>query len=614
MIVGERKEKPSDIDTVIITTQSFIKLKIQNKYPIGKINDLESEMEILHIPELSFKKEEISLDDSDYPIPKAFVLGIQTMRKKEKSKLLIKMKYIFKYFDKRIDKYTNSPSAKILYNEEFRNEYKNEKLICEIELHDFFICQNLMDRGEIRKKILKNGRHWKYARNPDVAKFNLRCIYKNQTIYEKQGVVSELDKDFLFEIEKRIVQNIKIGEQSEIRVKPSYMKDKNKEFLTFYNIDNEEDTFFLAELIDLEIFDYIFKPDKDKISKKKVLYKGIGKECPDRESIVKLKIQIKIGGKILYNNFEEENVVESYLKNDTFTKTYPLWRTKINEEYKINEIGEEVDYQRDEEIFTRFEKECNTDNIIKTCDLRLYSIPLIVRKVLIHMKRNEIIFIKTNFLDYFEADSFVLNNLGDQKSTNANIEIYLHLYEFVNRRLFSKMSYEEKLQELSKMKEIANDFFKEGKIFRSGKIYQNINSRFNYGDVFKSGDEKSEGSLNKNQPEIYKKFMELRLSTHNNYAAVKFKLSKYFSCYDISKKVITEFDPFNPKANFLFGKSCIHLKFYDEAIKSLKSICDKGNDNKEFVNLLNEAEHLRNEELKKQKNIYKKMIFSSLDD
>jgi hypothetical protein len=568
----------------------------------------------LHIPELSFNKEEISLDDSDNPIPKAFVLGIQTMRKKEKSKLLIKMKYIFKYFDKRIHKYTNSQSAKFLYDEDFRNEYQNEKLICEIELHDFFICQNLMDRGEIRKKILKNGRQWKYARNPDIAKFNLTCIYKNQTIYEKKSIVSELDKDPLFEIEKRIVQNIKIGEQSEIRVKPSYMKDKNKEFLTFYKIDNEEDTFFLAELIDMEIFDYIFKPDKDKISKKKVLNKGIGKECPERESIVKLKIQIKLGGKILYNNFEEEDVVESYIKNDTFTKSYTHWRTKINEEYKINEIGEEVDYQRDQEIFNRFDKEYNTDNIIKTCDLRLYSVPLIVRKVLIHMKRNEIVFIKTNFLDYFEADSVVLNNLGDQKNSDANIEIYLHLYEFFNRRFFSKMSYEEKFDELSKMKEIANDYFKEGKIFRSGKIYQNINSRFNYGDVFKSGDEKSESSMRKNQPEIYKKLIELRLSTHNNCAAVKFKLSKYFTCYEISKKIITEFDPFNLKANFLYGKSCIHLKFYDEAIKALKSICEKGNDNQEFANLLKEAENLRNEELKKQKNIYKKMIFSSLDD
>ena len=592
--IGEGKEKPSDIDTVIISTKCVLRLHNNN--------ELEK---VLYLPELSYDRKEISLCDNENPIPKAISLGIQTMRKKEKANIYIKMNYIFKFLDKNLNKFGDI-SSKELFDENFRKEYLNEKLICEVTIHEFFVCVNLMDRGEIRKKILKKGSRSKYARNPDIVKYNLSCISKNKIIYEKKNSMSELDKNNIFEIEKRILQNLKIGEISEVRVKPSYMRDRNKDFLSYFNMDNEADTLFTAELLNVEIFDYVFKPDKDIISKKRILLEGFGRDSPDRESLVKLKIQIKFEGKILFNNFEEENIIECYLNNNLYTNSYPTWRDEINQEYGINEIGEEVNLKRDQEIFSKF----STDEI-KTCDLRLYTLPLIVRKVLVHMKRNEVVYVKTNYidcLDFQPIDNLYLHCLGDSLLKRSNIEIFIHLFEFLERPSFSKLNYDEKFFELSTMKEIANCLFNEGKIFRSGKIYQNINSRFNYGDVFK---EKSGRDNFEQVSEVYKQLEGLRLSTFNNCAAVKMKLAKYFSCYDLTKKIITEFDRSNLKANYLYGRSCIYLKYYDEAIKTFKFLNEMNPDNKEFSELMRDAEKLKSEDLKKQKSVFKKMIFSN---
>ena len=100
------------------------------------------------------------------------------------------------------------------------------------------------------------------------------------------------------------------------------------------------------------------------------------------------------------------------------------------------------------------------------------------------------------------------------------------------------MSWEMKYQELTSLKEFANKLFKENKFYRASKIYHNINYRFNYGDVFGSNIDENEKKLQENNPDMLKKLLEVRLSSHLNYANAKMKMNKYFTAFETSNKVL----------------------------------------------------------------------------
>jgi tetratricopeptide (TPR) repeat protein len=562
----------------------------------------------IEIPEFTFKCDEMDLDSKR--VPKALSLSIVRMRKEEVSKISIRMEFFFKYLDKNKDMIKET---KILFDEEFRKAHLHNYLLFEVSLHNWYTVQNLMDHGEIKKRILVNGKSWKYARNPDIVVFNLYCYHKESLVYHRENEKVELDNcPYLHEIEKRCVQNVKPGEKAEIIVQPSYLRDKNPKFLQEFKILNETPTTFKVEVKDITVFDYIFKPDKDIIPKKSILSKGFGKDSPDRESTVLIKLQIRLNNQILFNNFEVEDVRE-YVLNKCNIKEYEDWRKKINEQYNIQQLDlEEQVYETNLEIFEKFKKEfnnCSNDpDSFLNCDLRLYSLPMVVRKVLIHMKRNEVTYIKTNVLDYFyhSHNSIELKDINTGKE--AKVEIFIHLFEFLHRKLFSKLTIEEKFKELSEMKELANSFFKEGKLFRASKLYQNINSRFNYGGVFGDDFEKGEKEHIDKYPELTSQLMSIRLACHNNLASAKFKLGKYRSVYEVTKKVVQDFDPNNTKALYLKGKSCLCLKQFEEAIKDFTKLNQLNENDDEFRKSLKEAEDLYQQDLQKERDRCKKML------
>ena len=109
-------------------------------------------------------------------------------------------------------------------------------------------------------------------------------------------------------------------------------------------------------------------------------------------------------------------------------------------------------------------------------------------------------------------------------------------------RLFSKMSLEEKYDDLIILKDLANNFFKNGKFFRASKIYQNINYRFNFGDVFGMIFEENELPIKQKNPEMYNKLNDIRISCHNNLASAKLKLGKFYSAFATADKVDKNID------------------------------------------------------------------------
>lgn len=520
------------------------------------------------------------------------------MRKNEIAKFFIKANYIFKHFVN-----YNIPFPSPIDKEELRNSILKEKIIFEIHLIDFFPIQNLMENGEIKKKTLKEGLGTSTAKLPNKIEFSLTCKYRNDEIYKRKNEVLFLDtseieiieindktkanKYKLFDIERRILQAMKLREHSSIVVKPSYMLEKCKDFLTVFKIDYEKpnnydeevkriystsvktaqdalvherekyelfnndtknDLVFDCELHNLEKYEYIFKPDKDILSKKLVVNKGFGKDSPDRESFAHIDLLIKIDNEIIFNSFNSKNFEENLKDlnfpglNETadnpnkFAEAFEIkkrseeiktFRTQLNSKYNI-ELDMDLEYERDFKVFNDVENKF--PDALKV-DLRVYSIPIILRKVLIHMKRGELAYISTGYIDYFNHNEKEISN------KTGKIQIYVLLYDFLHRKLFTKLSLEEKYEDLIQLKDLANSFFKTGKLFRASKIYQNINYRFNFGDVFGMIFEENELPIKEKNPDIYNKLNDIRISCHNNLASAKLKLGKYYSAFSTADKV-----------------------------------------------------------------------------
>ena len=603
--IGTSLDKPYDIDNVIVECSSYY-------YSIEEPN---KEIQLNDFCKFDGKAEYNLTEDI---FPRSLSLGISSMRENEIALFKIKFNFIFRFIDKDLKEkkfYLNKYPAEFL-DKDFRNKYANNKIYFKVKLIKFYMIRNLYDNSQIQKKILIPSTMRKnfYATDGDIVTYNMKCIYKQKEIYNKEQVKSDLDCSLdeirMLEIEHRMLENVKIGEKSLITVLPEYMSAKNKLFLEKYNIDNTEPIQFIVEVFDIEHYEYVYNIKKDRYSKTKLLHEGFGDECPDREMHIKLKLQIKINGEIKYNSFGVNDIIKDYLPNDKYTTEVKNWREEMNKKYDIKNMDEDIDYDKDGKVFD----ELNFPGLI-TVDMKNYTFPILLRKVLVHMKRNEIKYVKSTFMDYFFQDNCELYNIGkfNVDDGKTKIEIFIHLYDFKHVKSYYKLNYEEKYENLAMYKKRADECFKKGtqaQIYRAMKIYHNLNYRFDEGDVFGSDKDKEEEKLKNEKKELYENLVKMRINVHNNFALCKFKLGKIYSCYEAATKTLT-IDDKNPKALFLHGKSCLMLNFYKPAVDSLRKLKQLQPDNHDVDDTLNEAEKKYNNDLEKERNMFKKMFKSS---
>ena len=594
--VGTSLYKPTEYDNCIIESNCFY----------FDINDNNKKIDV---PILCNLKGDSEINLKDEHLPRSFSYAITDLRIGEISLIKIKFKYIFKFFDidSKQNKFFEGKVPKEFLDKNFIEKYTNEKICFRVKLVNFFTIKNLMDKGEIQAKILKRApeRKFNYPKIGDEVIYNMKFIYKQKEIYNRENIKIEIENDEnkLFEIERRLIQNTRKGELNLITVQQSYMKDRNKKFMEFYKIDNDEPLLFYVEVIDIQHFKFVYDINKDKYSKTKILYEGFGLDSPDREMLVKLKLQIKINGEIKINTFENENINE-YINENKYTEQLKEWRDNMNKKYDIKNINDEIDLEKSKKIF----EELNFPNLLNI-DMKMYTIPNLLRKVLVHMKRNEIIYIKTTYIDYFNINDIKLYNIGKfGKDEGIKIEIYIHLYEFQQLPLFGRYSYEDKYSQLSLYKNRADECFKKNDIYRAMKIYHNLNYRFDEGDIFGHDSQNAQNYLKENNKDLYDKLMKMRIGVHNNYALCKLKLGRIYSCYETCNKVVKNFDDKNPKALYLLGKSSLMLKFYKESVETLRKLKEIQPDNHEVDELLNEAEKANNDDLAKEKKMFKKMF------
>ena len=617
---GNSLYKPKETDNVLINCFSY------------NYNEQKEKIDIKNFCE--FKEKEINLGNKI--LPRSLALCIESMRINEISIFKIKFNYIFRFLDtdKKSDKIYTNIIPKELFDDNFRKKNFNEKIFFEVKLINYFRIINITKNGEIKKKIISKDNDInnsnKIPKESDIVSFNIKCIYKNQEIYEYINKILELDKAFynkeIFDIELYLIKNSKLGEKNCFLIDMDYLSQKYKKYLENYPqflkfnlqvsnndnnnyIDNNNIVEIFLEILNIEHYNYIYKykNNYNTFAKSKILYEGFGLACPDEEMFVKFKFQLKLDGEIKYNsfpniiNFEKEYFSE---KNKEVLNEVINWRNKINEEFDIKYLDQEIDYIKSEKIYEKL----NFENIV-SLDMNDYSFASVIRKTLCTMKRNEIKYVKCNYIDYIKYNEFEMYDIK-----NKNIEIYIHLYDFREMPLFGKYSYEDKLKIITYYKNIADECFKKSKItgigymFRAMKIYNKLMHRFSGGDVFGHDREAAEDYLKKINKELYDKLFNIRINIYNNLCVTLLKLEKNNSCYLISKQILNLFDNNNIKALYLNGKASFLLKYYEEAIDIFKKIKILQPDNKDIDNDIKLAEEKYKENISIQNNLYKKMF------
>ena len=617
---GNSLYKPKETHNVIINCFSYY------------YNEKKEKIDIKNFCE--FKEKEINLGNKI--LPRSLALCIESMRINEISIVKIKFNYVFRFLDtdKKSDKIYTNIIHKELFDDNFRKKNFNEKIFFEVKLINYFRIIDITKNGEIKKKIISKDNDInnsnKIPKESDIVSFNIKCIYKNQEIYKYINKILELDKAFynkeIFDIELYLIKNSKLGEKNCFLIDMDYLSQKYKKYLENYpqflksnlqvsnndnnnNIDNNNIVEIFLEILNIEHYNYIYKykNNYNTFAKSKILYEGFGLACPDEEMFVKFKFQLKLDGEIKYNsfpniiNFEKEYFSE---KNKEVLNEVINWRNKINEEFDIKYLDQEIDYIKSEKIYEKL----NFENIV-SLDMNDYSFASVIRKTLCTMKRNEIKYVKCNYIDYIKYNEFEMYDIK-----NKNIEIYIHLYDFREMPLFGKYSYEDKLKIITYYKNIADECFKKSKItgigymFRAMKIYNKLMHRFSGGDVFGHDREAAEDYLKKINKELYDKLFNIRINIYNNLCVTLLKLEKNNSCYLISKQILNLFDNNNIKALYLNGKASFLLKYYEEAIDIFKKIKILQPDNKDIDNDIKLAEEKYKENISIQNNLYKKMF------
>ena len=617
---GNSLYKPKETDNVLINCFSYY------------YNEKKEKIDIKNFCE--FKEKEINLGNKI--LPRSLALCIESMRINEIAVFKIKFNYIFKFLDtdKKTDKFYTDLIPNELFDENFRKKNFNEKIFFEVKLINYFRIIDITKNGEIKKKIISKDNDIndsnKIPKESDIVSFNIKCIYKNQEIYEYINKILELDKAFynkeIFDIELYLIKNSKLGEKNCFLIDMDYLSQKYKKYLENYPqflksnlqilnndnnnyIDNNNIVEIFLEILNIEHYNYIYKykNNYNTFAKSKILYEGFGLACPDEEMFVKFKFQLKLDGEIKYNsfpniiNFEKEYFSE---KNKEVLNEVINWRNKINEEFDIKYLDQEIDYIKSEKIYEKL----NFENIV-SLDMNDYSFASVIRKTLCTMKRNEIKYVKCNYIDYIKYNEFEMYDIK-----NKNIEIYIHLYDFREMPLFGKYSYEDKLKIITYYKNIADECFKKSKItgigymFRAMKIYNKLMHRFSGGDVFGHDREAAEDYLKKINKELYDKLFNIRINIYNNLCVTLLKLEKNNSCYLISKQILNLFDNNNIKALYINGKASFLLKYYEEAIDIFKKIKILQPDNKDIDNDIKLAEEKYKENISIQNNLYKKMF------
>jgi hypothetical protein len=632
----------------IINNKFFKKLiKLGNNSEVGEIDDVKVDIKCYFndciVESFNFIGD-YSLEENNFP--KGVKLALKTMKENEICEIMIPFKYLLKYASKHmIDEI-------VICDKSLEGTKLNKKLI-EFDENDMFLfiinvisinkCMYLDSKKLVKKKTIKEGLIGFTPKQCDMISFNLKCYADEFLLYNKDISEKHLDdlydeklvnKEIMERIELMLIKNVKLQEKCEIYVQPDYIKNVDGlNFFSKFPIAKDKLITYYIEVLDLKKFNYIYKNTSryGKNNRKHVLQNGIRQDYPDRESFVKLKLLLKIDGKIVFNSFtnkveDDFNLIN--FRNDEDSLVYKDYREKMNEKYNYTDEDKEDNFIVNKEIFEGFDlSQVKSNNCFNKnhfdFDMKSYDLPISLRKVLVHMKRNEIVYFTTDFIDYMQVGDFIIQDIKSDVNKNVKIEFVVHLFEFLHRKIFSNLDFSDKLDFLKNCKEQATLAFKQNRFFKALKIFHNVYFRFHYGDVFGNSSKIKTDNLKENSPDLYNEILNIKISSYTNLSNISLKLGKYDKCVQIIDELLEdEMNNLDEERiikllyikGFALGNNINNIESLNNAKKTLERLLGLKDNHKCFEEVKDKLKEIISNITiieNKQKNLFKKMIFKS---
>lgn len=416
------------------------------------------------------------------------------------------------------------------------------------------------------KHMISNGEGLDKPFEENEVLINFKLYVNEKVILEKENINNILNKDSFNEAEIIMIKSMKKLEKSKIEIYNKYflsMKDQtgliDKD--TYETIDPSSRIAYEIEL--LKINSNISKFIKKDISiRKQVLNKGVGNICPWRNALVMIAFDIKVNGKTVYTDFDNNG-----LKNDNDNEDFVK---------RIKQVKQNVkNYPNFEKGVQFIVEEQIKNNHIKSYqiyDLYTHYLPDVINEMIPTMKILEIVNLKfTGALDYFKilnTDIELYGNESNEYDITFCLVNFQENYALFNNSAFTPQQQYEKVMVYKK---IANDYYSKNLLKRAKRI-----NKYLVDEYIKYINLKDKNQLTHNKEHIIQKVniqdtdLELNIMTelkriHSNLIMILFKQGKNKKCDDYINQYFITQNQEDEKVLFYKYKILLQLTHYEEA-------------------------------------------------
>lgn len=436
-----------------------------------------------------------------------------------------------------LDLSTEDPGFSRLLQSMKKNElselYFSEKKV-KVKLTDWVIITDILEDGSLLKTLLHKGDGYDYVEFKDDVRVKIR-IYQGDTEYENS------ERDYYCEVPQiptglfEIVKSMKLKERSTISIKHSYYKAN---FEGFPEVQ-EGDVYMEITILKLNKVEDMYL---DGAFYRKTVVEGKAGVTPNDNATVKILYKLEILENVVLSNFEEEPVCLRMDEEEMPT----LWSHCIKQMKEGDTVKVEVDMQgRHSHYFN--------DGLVSKYNYDPYRVPDISSGIL-----------------------------------------YISLVAIDNGREHLDLSYEDRVVEANRIKDVGNKLFKLGRYEKALEKYEAANSSL--------------------EPITDRPYLlrPVHFLLYGNMTLCHLKLEKYHEA-ETHARTILDNNPTDVKALYRRALARIGLQNYDPALQDLKNakvICEEKAD-KEMLAAVNK-EILRINTLTKESRMKEKAIYKNL--
>ncbi len=472
------------------------------------------------------------------------------------------------------------------------NRLRKSELNYEIEVLGFKQLYDLNGDRTLMKQIITHGEGVLKPSEGNQVIFELSIYLGSEMILTKSYQIY-LNSENLNEGEIIIVKSLKKKEKSRIMVSKEYIKSSllmnNETIDKIYNSDLR--ITYEIELIKFKQNLSIINSNGIRIQKIQIS-KGLGNQCPWKNSTAMIALQVIKNGQILYSDLLPN--LEEYTNN-------------------IKSLKKEIKLINKYELNLQFIVDKKVGQIKKIYNTLFQYLPEFIADGISSMKILEIVSYKfSGNIDYFKilnSDLEIINHKGDYEITVC----LLNFQESFNLFNKSLQTQEEQVEKIKHLRDLANYYFSQKLLHRSRKI-----NKYLVDEYIKYVNLKDKNKLSHNKEKVIQTAHidqtdltpDLKIEfkkSHSNLILILFNLNELKLCNEYIDQFFIIQDKDDEKINFYKFKVLYNLNKFKESKHFLEKLCESKN-KQNYEQLLIELNN-KLENLKEKKNNFIKKMF-----